>query len=63
MNYNTNRDQSVVVDPEYKWRPLDSCPRGVKVQLKTIGGIAVYGIYHGPKDDQYYVGWAPLPTE
>lgn len=55
-----NSDRTVAVDREYYWRPMSSCPHGVKVQLLGRGGVAVYGLYHG-KDD-WWTHWAPLPT-
>ena len=48
---------TAAVDPDYFWRPIETCPRGVKVQL--LGdGVAIYGIYKGEK---FYSNWAPLP--
>ena len=54
-----NADGTVAVDPEYFWRPLDTCPRSVKVQLLGEGGVAVYGMYDG--HDKFWKYWAPLP--
>jgi hypothetical protein len=50
----------VAVDPEYFWRSMLSCPRGVKVQLLNSGGVATYGTYDGR--DPFWQGWAPLPA-
>lgn len=61
MTLNTNRDGSVAVDVNYHWQSMDCCPRGVKLQLKGKGGVAVYGTYDGKSD--WWTGWAPLPTE
>lgn len=52
-------DGKVAVDPHYYWQPLDTCPVSAKVQLLTVGGVAVYGQYI--KGQQGYLGWAPLP--
>ena len=34
-------------------------PTGKKLQLLTIGGVCVYGIFVG-RMGQYYTAWAPL---
>ncbi len=60
MTLNLDSTRSTAVDRDYHWRSMDTCPLGVKVQLKGMGGVAVYGQY-SPKDD-FWVGWAPLPT-
>ncbi len=49
------------VDPDYYWQPLNNCPRGVKVQLLSIEGVAVYGNYDGK--DPFWTHWAPLPKK
>lgn len=51
---------TAAVDNNYFWLPIETCPKGVKVQLiarKT--GVAQYGKLD--KDDTYYTHWAPLP--
>lgn len=58
MNYKVNPSK-VAVDLEYEWQPMTTCPLHTKVQLLTIGGIALYGTFDGK--DQFYVGWAPVP--
>ncbi len=55
-----NSDRTVAVDREYYWRGMETCPRGVKVQLLGRGGVAVYGQYRGKED--WWMAWAPLPT-
>lgn len=61
MTYRLNSTQSVAVDPEYRWnKDMSRCPKGVKVQLLTKYGCAIYGQYTGKEDT--YVKWAPLPT-
>ena len=52
--------RTAAVDPAYHWRALDTCPKGVKVQLLTKWGCAVYGSWNGR--DQVYTHWAPMPT-
>lgn len=52
-------NEGVAVDQAYFWRPMATCPSSVKVQLLTIGGVAVYGTA-GPRAI-HYLAWAPLP--
>jgi hypothetical protein len=54
-------DNEVAVDHDYFWLPMESCPRGVKVQLLGQGGVATYGEFNGK--DPFWRGWAPLPKE
>ncbi len=53
-------DKSVAVDRGLFWQPIASCPMGLKVQLLTRYGIAVYGQYR--LSDRSFIAWAPLPT-
>lgn len=50
---------AVAIDREYEWQPMDTCPRGVKIQLLGAGGVAVYGTYNG---HPFWLGWAPVPS-
>lgn len=50
---------TAAVDHNYFWQPIETCPRGAKVQLLGKGGVAMYGQYHGK--DTFYTHWAPLP--
>jgi len=52
-------DKAAVVDTEYFWQPMRTCPLSRKVQLLTTGMVAVYGQYDGKS--QFWLGWAPLP--
>lgn len=52
-------DKVAIIDDEYFWRPMDSCPLSKKVQLLTTGGVAVYGSYDGK--NKTWLAWAPLP--
>jgi hypothetical protein len=61
MNYRVNQDHAVVVATDYYWLPMDTCPRGMKVQLLNMGGVAVYGQYDGKYP--HWQGWAPLPKK
>lgn len=54
-------NNEVAVDPDYYWRAMKTCPRGVKVQLMNHGGVAIYGHYDGKDPD--WLGWAPLPKK
>ena len=54
------KDNAVAVDQEYFWRPMLICPRGVKVQLLGIGGVAAYATYDGK--NKFWTGWAPVPS-
>lgn len=53
--------RTATVDPDYYWRPMRTCPIGSKVQLLNKGGVAAYGKWGGKED--YWLGWAPLPTK
>ena len=55
-----NTDQTVAVSTDVYWLPINSAPRGVKVQLcNKKYGVATYG-YIGAKE-LYFDYWAPLP--
>ena len=54
-------NNTVAVDQGYYWQPMATCPRGVKVQLLTRGGVAIYGQFSG--SDLFFTGWAPLPNK
>ena len=56
-----NADKTVAIDDAYFWRPMGTCPRGVKVQLLGPGGVAVYATFDGR--DPQWCGWAPLPSK
>ena len=58
MTIKITNDKAAAVDDEYHWRPLETCPLSVKVQLLTTGGVAVYGQFSGQPG---FLGWAPLP--
>jgi hypothetical protein len=59
MTVKITSDRAAVVDQDYFWRPLHTCPLSAKVQLLTEGGVAVYGQYAPGTGG--YLGWAPLP--
>lgn len=61
MTHKLSADGAAAVDLDYYWQPVDTCPLGVKVQLLSIAGVAVYGNYI--RNDDFWVGWAPLPRK
>lgn len=55
-----NTDKTVVIATNYFWLPITSeTPLGAKLQLLTLGGVAIYGS-HTTKSD-FCTHWAPLP--
>lgn len=56
-----DRTKTAIVDDEYHWRPMETCPLGHKVQLLNLGGVAVYGVVTSKTLD-HWLNWAPLPT-
>lgn len=44
------------------WRKTVPKYRGAKMLLRTIGGVAVIGIWMGELN-QYFTGWCPLPAD
>ena len=50
---------AAVVDPDYFWLPIESCPLYVKVQLLSKDGVAIYGSLMNR--DPFFTHWAPLP--
>ena len=61
MNFRVNKDRAVAVATDYFWQHMDSCPRGVKIQLLGIGGVASYGVWDGK--NRFWSAWAPLPKK
>lgn len=60
MNHKVNTESKVAVDQNYHWMPINSeTPRGVKLQLLTVGGVAIHGIYDGKM--AWVSHWTPLP--
>lgn len=57
-----SQDGTTIVDLENEWRPMATCPTGLKCLLITTLGVAVLGKWHGPDiEPDSYDGWAPLP--
>lgn len=54
-----NADQTVAVATDVFWNEdMRQAPRGCKIQLLGVGGVAMYHEYRG---DPFWVGWAPVP--
>lgn len=49
----------VVVHDYEEWR-YEEAPRGVKVQLLTLGDVAVYGEWKGSLGE-FFKAWHPVP--
>lgn len=60
QGFKLNSDKSAVVSTEVLWLPMQSAPRGTKLQLHTTHGTAVYGVLNG-SNVQFYNAWAPCP--
>lgn len=57
--YRLNTAGSVAVATDTYWNEdMAAAPRGVKLQLLSIGGVAQYDTYKG---EAFWVGWAPVP--
>lgn len=54
-----SRDGVAMVDPDYFYRPMTTCPVGKKVLLLTMHGVAVIAEWKSTDTD--IVGWSPLP--
>lgn len=62
MNYKLNAERTVAIDLYVRFYPIETCPTGVKVQLLTIGGIAIYGRLSSIQGSESYQGWRPVPA-
>ena len=58
MTHTLNAAKTVAVATDVYWQPIDTAPRGVKVQLLGKGNVATYGTYYG---DPFWTHWCPLP--
>lgn len=55
-----NTDKTVAVSNDVFWNEdMTACPRGCKVQLLGLGGVATYGNYDGK--DAFWVKWQSVP--
>jgi hypothetical protein len=62
MSCKISGDGKACVDHDYYWRPLDTAPHGVKVQLLSIYGVAAHGLLSPAIiEEGFWIGWTPLP--
>ena len=62
MTHTLNSTRTVAVSTDTYWLPIDKdTPRGVKVQLLSLGGVAQYGALK--QSDPFYTHWCPLPKK
>ena len=55
-------DGVACVDHDYFWRPIETAPHGVKLQLLSIYGVATHGLLSPAIiEDGFWMGWTPLP--
>ena len=60
LGYKLNATGEVAVATDYYWNEdMTTCPLHTKVQLLSIGGVAVYGTYDGR--NKFWQAWAPCP--
>lgn len=58
--YKVTSDRSTAVSPDTFWLPMHDVPVGVKMQLHTKDGVAVYSTYT-PSMRRSFIGWHPCP--
>jgi hypothetical protein len=66
MTVRLTKDGTAVVDTEYYWQPIETCPMSAKVQLLSVHGVAVYGEVHERNlngKEKFWTHWAPLPKK
>ena len=62
MTHTLNTDKTAAVAVDYYWLPINKdTPRGVKIQLLGLGGVAAYGVWDGKS--RFWSHWAPLPKK
>jgi hypothetical protein len=62
MTHTINTAKTAAVAWDYYWLPITKdTPRGVKLQLLTQGGVAIYGHWDGK--NTFYEAWAPMPKK
>lgn len=60
VTHTINLTHKVAVANDVYWQPIETAPRGVKVQLLGKGNVATYGTYFG---DKFWTHWCPLPKK
>ena len=62
MTDKVSGDGTAYVDHDYYWRPIETAPHGVKLQILSIYGVASHGLLSPAIiEDGFWVGWTPLP--
>ena len=62
MTDKVSGDGAAYVDHDYYWRPIETAPHGVKLQLLSIYGVASHGLLSPAIiEDGFWIGWTPLP--
>lgn len=57
-----NHTESIAVDVKYHWQSIKKAPIGVKLQLLTIGGVAVHGVLT-QSNKNHFIAFTPLPKK
>jgi hypothetical protein len=59
--YSLNSNRNAAVSNFIYWETdMTICPRGAKVLMLGVSGVAILGQYNG---DKFFVGWYPLPRK
>jgi hypothetical protein len=58
--WHLSRSSAVAVG-DHEFMPIETAPKGVKVQLLTEGHIATHGFWLGPMKTPGMKGWYPIP--
>jgi hypothetical protein len=62
MNHKLNSSKTVAVSIDTYWIPIDEkTPKGVKLQLLSIGGVAQYSVLQ--QDTSFFTHWCPVPKK
>jgi hypothetical protein len=63
VTHKLNHDRTAAVATDVFWIPIVDCPRGVKVLLLTVHGVAIIGQFNPVQDKEFYTHWHPLPKK
>lgn len=61
-SFKVNHAGNAAVSRNTYWEPMETAPKGVKLQLHTIHGTAVYGELN-LRNINDFNAWAPCPKE